>query len=952
MRNFIHKIYRALWAKKKLFSLFFSVIASMSVWGAINAQIGDYNYMLNTENKTAGITGVIRGLASTITMIEIPDTVTYNGENYGVICIKRSAFFNCPELVSVIIPEGITTIEVDAFWMCRKLASINIPNSVTSIESGAFAQCDSLKTVFIPASVLNLEGGPSTASSAFHGCRGMLSIDVDVNNPNYCSVDGVLFDKDKTRLIQYPCVKQGEYIIPGTVTNVKSSAFSYCLGLTSLTIPASVTSFGSGLWGCDNLTTIILNSNHVIDTSVSLRGAQYVNNIFLGENVIDINEDAFTDCPNLISISVDANNPNYCSADGVLFNKDTTLLIKCMEQYQGEYTIPNSVTTIKKKAFYKCSHLTSVTIPEGVTHIEDSTFAKCKELTTVSIPSSVTSLGKDAFSRCESLTPFIVPATITSIGEDAFGNIPLVIYHGRATGAPWGAKSINNYSPNPYDSRPSAIDVNDNSLADWDNLPANYVVETTCPADAGWLGLKNAKIYADAYYINILIEPNMAELPDLSDVPFHVFIDTDNNDKTGGYGDMFLDPNTDIMTEGALFIDDAPNSYNPFVFEWWGEVGGSGWNWTDPENPGDETNFWGALVCENSTPAIGNSQLVDGKFEIQLCRELIPANWNDTMIGLGLDIQQNWSAVGILPISSPTDMNPHGYANKLKVKIDNSNRIPMPFIDGVLYRLNEEEHSAQVQPHYYMDSIVIPTSVVYEGQTYAVTSIKDQAFMPALELSSLTCLATTPLPLGQNVFDGVDKVIPLYVPAGSEAAYRAAEQWRDFLDIRPIGQAETAEVVEPQAEPTTNSVVIEWPLVAEADTYIIEIRKDSILVCTLIFDASGHLISTASTAPSRNGKSNARKASQTAMGWQYVVGGLDSGTEYTCTVIAKQNDDIVIYQTSIPFSTTSEGIATGIDNLDSSSLQGGDRGRLIYRNGQIFILRGEKIYTLQGQEVK
>jgi hypothetical protein len=217
------------------------------------------------------------------------------------------------------------------------------------------------------------------------------------------------------------------------------------------------------------------------------------------------------------------------------------------------------------------------------------------------------------------------------------------------------------------------IDVTDNSLEDWKALPAEFVVSYECPEDAAMLGLKGVAVYATEMYINILVEPNMDDITDLEWVPFHVYIDLDNSDLTGGYGDEFTDANTDILCETGLWSGGEPNNYNPAVFKWWGEVGGDGWNWEDPENPGNETNFWGAIIGEGQLP-VGNSQYVDGKFEIQLLRELLGTvpgvEMNAGEFGIGFDIQQAWSSVGILPCVSVTDENPSGKAAKLKVKIN------------------------------------------------------------------------------------------------------------------------------------------------------------------------------------------------------------------------------------------------------------------------------------------
>lgn len=220
------------------------------------------------------------------------------------------------------------------------------------------------------------------------------------------------------------------------------------------------------------------------------------------------------------------------------------------------------------------------------------------------------------------------------------------------------------------------IKVDDNSLADWDALPAEFVASAVCPENAALLGLKSVKVYATEMYISILVEPNMEDIVDLSWVPFHVYIDLDNSDETGGYNDEHTDANCDILCETGLWAEGEPCVYNPGVYRWWGEVGATGWDdWTEPGVTHDASDFWGAIIGEGQLP-VGNSQYVDGKFEIQLLRELlatVPASgftMNNEEFGIGFDIQQNWSSVGILPIGEDTEENPGGHVAKMKVRIN------------------------------------------------------------------------------------------------------------------------------------------------------------------------------------------------------------------------------------------------------------------------------------------
>ena len=206
------------------------------------------------------------------------------------------------------------------------------------------------------------------------------------------------------------------------------------------------------------------------------------------------------------------------------------------------------------------------------------------------------------------------------------------------------------------------ISVADNSLDDWAKVPAAFLAEAKCPADGNYLGLKSVKVYADELYINILAEYDPEEIPNHESVPFHVYVNTDNSDKTGGYGDEFVDANTDILMEGFFFAGEEnsgkgdPCEYTPDVFAWVGEVGASGWEW-EQLTPGGE---------------FSHSQHVGNCVEIQMLRELIPtdAGWSEEGFGIGFDIQQSWESVGMLPQVSPTDENPSGHAVKLAVKID------------------------------------------------------------------------------------------------------------------------------------------------------------------------------------------------------------------------------------------------------------------------------------------
>ena len=326
-----------------------------------------------------------------LTSVNIPNSVTNLG---GLV------FYDCTSLASVTIGTNVTSIPYEAFSGCKSLTSVTIPNRVTAIGVQAFAFCPSLTSVAIPNSVTNIGEG------AFSYCSSLAAITADALNPDYSSVDGVLFDKSQTTLIQCPEGKTGSYTIPNSVTSIGDGAFENCISLSSVTIPNSVTNIGNwAFFGCNSLT-----------------------NVAIPNSVISIGGYGFNWCTNLTSISVDGLNSTYSSVDGVLFNKTQTTLV----QYPAgtaatSYTIPDSVTSIGKGAFEFGTHLTSVTIPDGVTRIGDGTFEGCTSLVGVYFSGNAPSLGLYVFEYDNNATVYYLPGT-TGWGATYGDGLPTALW--------------------------------------------------------------------------------------------------------------------------------------------------------------------------------------------------------------------------------------------------------------------------------------------------------------------------------------------------------------------------------------------------------------------------------------------------------------------------------------------------------------------------------------------
>jgi hypothetical protein len=275
------------------------------------------------------------------------------------------------------------------------LASISIPASVTSIGEDAFLYATSLA-----------------------------SITVDSINNNYSSDYGVLFNKDRTTLIQYPIGNsRPSYEIPARVTSIGYDAFYYATSLTSISIPASVTSIGSAAFFGSGLTQATINVDKVgvanfpsaLGSGQTIGGKTDVNiigyKVFSGTGIL-------SDATRQLAGATIAIIEGYSSIGDSAFLSARSLT---------SITIPASVTSIGQSAFQSATSLTSISIPAGVTSIGTSAFQNATSLTSVSIPAGVTSIGINAFRGASSLTSvtFEADSSLNSIGTSAFNDTKL-----------------------------------------------------------------------------------------------------------------------------------------------------------------------------------------------------------------------------------------------------------------------------------------------------------------------------------------------------------------------------------------------------------------------------------------------------------------------------------------------------------------------------------------------
>ncbi len=334
----------------------------------------------------------------------------------GVTKICTDAFFSSDYLESVIFPLSMKEIEPKAFRYCKKLKDIVIPGDIaeiynpfgtdTEIENITISDgCNMIKDNFLGSLANSYYGIKKiTISSSVDEInekfdwKNLERIEVDSNNKHFSSDEnGVLYNKDKTKLIRFPSGSlKSEYTIPDSVVSICDYAFydfdNNCEKLTRVTIPDSVISIGNeAFYDRTSLTSVTLGNGVTSIGDWAFHGCTGLTGITIPDSVTSIGQRAFQDCTGLTSVTIGKG-------------------VKCIERFTFSncsnlmsVTIPNSVTSIRENAFEDCTGLTSVTLGNSVTSIGYGAFRDCTGLTSVTLGNSVTSIYEDAFEACQSL---------------------------------------------------------------------------------------------------------------------------------------------------------------------------------------------------------------------------------------------------------------------------------------------------------------------------------------------------------------------------------------------------------------------------------------------------------------------------------------------------------------------------------------------------------------------
>ena len=362
----------------KRFTFIFALLLATTTIMAEEFTLGKLKFKTLSDTEVELV-----GADNGITNFYLNSPITYQGKSYSV-----------------------TSIGYEAFKGCSSLMSITIPESVTSIGEGAtFQKCTSLKSVQWNAIHCKIDKNPD--GSYYPPFANLKSIE------NFVFGNYVNFIPE---CLCFGLSGVTSITIPNSVTSIGEYAFSGCSSLMSITIPESVTSIGDRAFeGCTGLTSITIpNSVTSIGTS-AFNGCSSLMSITIPESVTSIGEGAtFQKCTSLKSVQWNA---IHCKIDknsnGSYYPPFYNL--KSIENF----VFGNYVTFIPESLCYGLSGVTSINIPNFVKSIGDGAFEGCSGLTSITIPESVTSIGDGAFAGCSSLTLVNIPS-YTELNEGAF----------------------------------------------------------------------------------------------------------------------------------------------------------------------------------------------------------------------------------------------------------------------------------------------------------------------------------------------------------------------------------------------------------------------------------------------------------------------------------------------------------------------------------------------------
>ena len=395
---------------------------------------------------------------SNLTNLTVPTNVTV---------IDDETFRECSKLVNITLPKKLEKIGGASFYEDKELSEILIPSGVVQIGDFAFYRCESLTSIDIPSSVEKID------RNAFYKCHELNYINVDNDNLNYSSNEGILFNKDKTILIRYPEKKSDTiYVVPGSIKKIDEVAFESCKNLKKIIIEEGVEEISQGAFAiCNNLESVILpesiskmedkifeysGENLVVYSKKDSEASNYVEEKNVNHKNYYDYEVVSDETYQVIAIILENRTMEFIGSGkvrtgSIFFNSDNAELItniniaNGIENISGKNLIKmcnlksisvkgdNEYYTVKDEALFNKDKTKLIKLPQKSTYgifkvpdtvetIGEYAFAGCTSLGIVTIPDSVKCIEEGSFYGCTSLGFITIPNSITSIAAGTFYN--------------------------------------------------------------------------------------------------------------------------------------------------------------------------------------------------------------------------------------------------------------------------------------------------------------------------------------------------------------------------------------------------------------------------------------------------------------------------------------------------------------------------------------------------